>query len=124
METLASASSRKSVAAPGLVRFSSARSKAVRTRSRTVSNSVRRYVLSRSQRVIWRGLTRLAFSRGQKPRDVVPLEARRRGYYFVGDGGGGDGDRGGWGVPSTHPAIGPFAEGSHFPRPIAPQLTF
>ena len=36
--------------APGTVLFSAGRSNAVRSRSRTVSNSVRRYVLSRSHR--------------------------------------------------------------------------
>src|ERR1019366_2053919 len=44
--------SRKSVDAPGFVRFWSGRSRAVFTRSRNESNSVRRYVLSRSQRAI------------------------------------------------------------------------
>ena len=45
--------SRRSVEAPGFVRFSSGRSSAVFTRSRSESNSVRRYVLSRSQRAMW-----------------------------------------------------------------------
>src|SRR5579863_10044720 len=44
--------SRRSVEAPGFVRFCSGRSNAVLTRSRSVSKSVRRYVLSRSQRAM------------------------------------------------------------------------
>src|SRR5580658_605309 len=44
--------SRRSVEAPGFVRFCSGRSNAVLTKSRSVSKSVRRYVLSRSQRAM------------------------------------------------------------------------
>jgi len=92
--------SRMSVEAPGLVRFSSGRSSAVRTMSLSVSNSVRRYVLSRSQRAIWRS----------KRRDSLPPFYRSacslatpNASMFLG-------------IPA-HPASSPRASGSQDPKP-------